>query len=275
MAFAVLIILTSGSGQQGSWLFLNSTLPFVQTEGEPYAEYRAILAPAVEKARADLPNYASQQSRYKKVAERIAAGSGEEWRPGEEQGALQEGRHPARSRRRYRPSASNTRISCCERSPLPSSNMSSRQDFARGILGGARANNAERMKRSERARAGLRNADRRLSALGRGAPHSDDLADVRGRQTFPASSTGRNIARRTGPRPRYQPDPARMAAGAGFGRMPRSAPLCLPGAVVVPRGDLPVCDFWRRRCGAALHAPGGMGRTCDYRHRARLQWPLC
>ena len=33
VAFAVLIILTSGSGQQGSWLFLNSTLPFVQTRG--------------------------------------------------------------------------------------------------------------------------------------------------------------------------------------------------------------------------------------------------
>ena len=67
VAFAVLIILTSGSGQQGSWLFLNSTLPFVRPRASPIREYRAILRPPVEKARADLPNYASQQSRYKKA----------------------------------------------------------------------------------------------------------------------------------------------------------------------------------------------------------------
>ena len=79
VAFAVLIILTSGSGQQGSWLFLNSTLPFVQTEGEPYAEYRAILAPLVEKARTDLPNYAAQQSRYKKILNGSRPEIGAEW----------------------------------------------------------------------------------------------------------------------------------------------------------------------------------------------------
>jgi hypothetical protein len=79
VAFAALIILTSGSGQQGSWLFLNSTLPFVQTAGEPYAEYRAILRPLVEKARANLPNYASQQSRYKKVLNGSRPDLGEEW----------------------------------------------------------------------------------------------------------------------------------------------------------------------------------------------------
>ncbi len=79
VAFAVLIILTSGSGQQGSWLFLNTTLPFVQTEGEPYAEYRAILRPLVEKARADMPNYATQQSRYKKVLNGSRPDLGEEW----------------------------------------------------------------------------------------------------------------------------------------------------------------------------------------------------
>jgi hypothetical protein len=67
IALAVLIIFTSGSGRQVSWLFLNSTLPFVQTEGEPYAEYRAVLKPFVEKAQADLGNYAERQRQYKKA----------------------------------------------------------------------------------------------------------------------------------------------------------------------------------------------------------------
>jgi hypothetical protein len=66
VGFAVLIIFTSGSGRQGSWLLLNSAFPFVKTEGEPYAEYRAILRPFVEKARADLENYAERQKIYKK-----------------------------------------------------------------------------------------------------------------------------------------------------------------------------------------------------------------
>jgi hypothetical protein len=60
VAFAVLIIFTAGSGQQGSWLFLNSTLPFVKTEGEPYSQYRAILKPFVDEVRANLPNYAAR-----------------------------------------------------------------------------------------------------------------------------------------------------------------------------------------------------------------------
>ena len=38
--------------------------------GRAFAEYRAILAPLVEKARTDLPNYAAQQSRYKKILKR-------------------------------------------------------------------------------------------------------------------------------------------------------------------------------------------------------------
>ena len=62
VAIAVVIFFTAGSGQQGSWLFLSSTLPFVRTEGEPYSQYRAMLKPAVEDVRADLPNYASRPS---------------------------------------------------------------------------------------------------------------------------------------------------------------------------------------------------------------------
>ena len=75
VGFAVLIILTSGSGQQGSWLFLSSTLPFVKTEGEPYAEYRAILRPIVQQVRADLGNYAARP-RYKKILSGARPGRG-------------------------------------------------------------------------------------------------------------------------------------------------------------------------------------------------------
>jgi hypothetical protein len=67
IALAVLIIFTSGSDRQGAWLLLNSTLPFVQTEGESYPQYRALLRPFVEKARADVENYATQQRQYKKA----------------------------------------------------------------------------------------------------------------------------------------------------------------------------------------------------------------
>lgn len=66
LALSAVVLLTGGSGSQGSWLFLNSSLPFVKTEGK-YPEYRAILRPWIEKARADLPNYAFRQSQYKKM----------------------------------------------------------------------------------------------------------------------------------------------------------------------------------------------------------------
>lgn len=65
--FVVLISLTSGGDSQGPWLFLSSTLPLVRTEGEPYAAERALLRPAVESARNDLPNYAFHQGPYKKM----------------------------------------------------------------------------------------------------------------------------------------------------------------------------------------------------------------
>ena len=64
---AVLIALTSGGDGQGPWLFLSSTLPFIKTEGEPYASERALIRPAIEAARADLPNYAFNQKLYKKM----------------------------------------------------------------------------------------------------------------------------------------------------------------------------------------------------------------
>ncbi|MCE9609053.1 MAG: hypothetical protein K8R23_02380 [Chthoniobacter sp.] len=63
---AVLIAMTSGGDKQGPWLFLSSTLPLVRAEGEPYARERALLRPAIEEARADLPNYAFNQSMFKK-----------------------------------------------------------------------------------------------------------------------------------------------------------------------------------------------------------------
>lgn len=63
---AGIMTFTSGGDGQGPWLFLSSTLPLVKTEGEMYAKERAILKPAIEKARADLPNYAFRQGIYKK-----------------------------------------------------------------------------------------------------------------------------------------------------------------------------------------------------------------
>ncbi|HSI16094.1 MAG TPA: hypothetical protein VK961_28855 [Chthoniobacter sp.] len=63
----ILLTLTSGSDSQGPWLFLSSTLPLVRTEGEPYAAERAMLKPAIESARQDLPNYAFRQGPYKKM----------------------------------------------------------------------------------------------------------------------------------------------------------------------------------------------------------------
>ena len=64
---AILFTLTSGSDSQGPWLFLSSTLPIVRAEGEPYAAERALLKPAIESARQDLPNYAFHQGPYKKM----------------------------------------------------------------------------------------------------------------------------------------------------------------------------------------------------------------
>ncbi len=79
VALAVMIMLTAGSNRQGGWLLLNTALPFVNTEGQPYAEYRAILKPFIEEARADLPNYADNQTRYKKALSGKRFLMGSEW----------------------------------------------------------------------------------------------------------------------------------------------------------------------------------------------------
>ena len=64
---AIAITLTSGGDGQGPGLLLSSTLPFIKTEGEPYAKERAMIKPYIEEARADLPNFAFNQKNYKKI----------------------------------------------------------------------------------------------------------------------------------------------------------------------------------------------------------------
>ena len=162
VAFAVLIILTSGSGKQGSWLFLNSTLPFVQTEGEPYAEYRAILRPACRESAHRSAELRGAAVSLQEDPERIAARDRRRMAgPGEEQGPLQEGRHPACSRRRHLASA---RI-CSSRAAKNRRcrrQYGSGQDITRGILGGARAQQCRAHEALRRARTGVWNVDRRL-----------------------------------------------------------------------------------------------------------------
>jgi len=64
---SVAIMLSSGSSEQGAWLLLSSALPVVRTEGAKYAEYRAVLKPYIEEARADISQYPWKQGRYKKI----------------------------------------------------------------------------------------------------------------------------------------------------------------------------------------------------------------
>lgn len=64
---AVLLAMNSGGDGQGPWLFLSSALPLVRAEGEPFARERALIRPAIEEARADLPNYAFNQQIFKKI----------------------------------------------------------------------------------------------------------------------------------------------------------------------------------------------------------------
>ena len=65
-AASVAIMLSAGSSQQGSWLLLSSALPVVKTEGAKHAEYRAVLKPHIEEARASIWQYPWEQGRYKK-----------------------------------------------------------------------------------------------------------------------------------------------------------------------------------------------------------------
>ncbi len=198
VAFAVLVILTSGSGQQGSWLFLNSALPFVQTQGEPYSEYRAILRPLVEKARANLPNYATQQSRYKKVLNGSRPDLGDEWP------AL------AKNKDLYKKVATRLALEGIISHPLEyahlvlrkiaaaADNMTSGKVSPAGILGGAGAEQCRAHEARKRARTRVRNADRRLPALGRSAPHRDDVANLCARETFRRAQLDQISARRNG-----------------------------------------------------------------------------
>lgn len=80
-AASVAVMLSAGSSSQGAWLLLSSTLPLVRTDGEKHAEYRAILRPHIEAARADLWQYPWQQGRYKKMlsASKGDATLGPEW----------------------------------------------------------------------------------------------------------------------------------------------------------------------------------------------------
>jgi hypothetical protein len=61
------IIFTTGSSKQGPWLLLSSTFPLVNPEQGKWPEYRKILRPFIEEARADISQYAWKQDRYKKM----------------------------------------------------------------------------------------------------------------------------------------------------------------------------------------------------------------
>lgn len=61
------VMLSSGKSDQGAWLLLSSALPVVRTDAGPWPEYRAILRPQIEEARADLSQYPWRQGRYKKM----------------------------------------------------------------------------------------------------------------------------------------------------------------------------------------------------------------
>ena len=67
VAVALVAILTSGSSRQSKWLLMSSVFPLVKTTGEPWADYRALLAPAIEKEKADWTTYPSRQGPYKKA----------------------------------------------------------------------------------------------------------------------------------------------------------------------------------------------------------------
>jgi hypothetical protein len=67
LGLSLVVALMPAKRSQGSWLLLSSAMPLVKLEGERFREYREILRPHVEAARADLKNYATNQSIYKKM----------------------------------------------------------------------------------------------------------------------------------------------------------------------------------------------------------------
>lgn len=64
---SAILMVTSGSAKQGSWLLLSSTLPLVPLEGEAWPEHRAALAPSIQEARALGLDYPWKQGHYKKA----------------------------------------------------------------------------------------------------------------------------------------------------------------------------------------------------------------
>lgn len=64
---SVVVMLSSGSSEQGSWLLLSSALPVVRTEGEKWREYRAMLRPYIEETRALGDQFPWEQAEYKKM----------------------------------------------------------------------------------------------------------------------------------------------------------------------------------------------------------------
>ncbi len=67
LGVSLAVILTTGSSKQGPWLLLSSTFPLVDTEHGKWPEYRKILRPYIEEARADISQYPWKQDRYKKM----------------------------------------------------------------------------------------------------------------------------------------------------------------------------------------------------------------
>ena len=158
VAFAVVIIFTAGSGQQGSWLFLNSTLPFVRTEGEPYSQYRAILKPACRAG--------AHQSAELCVAASLQEDAERGRRPdlGAEWHAL------TKNKALYKKVANRLAIEAVLAHPLEYAQIVLRKialadktcsprNSPAEFWKGQQAANAERIKRQKRAPAGLWNAD--------------------------------------------------------------------------------------------------------------------
>lgn len=67
LALSLIVIFTTGSSKQGPWLLLSSSLPLVDPDHGKWPEYRALLKPYIEEARADLSQYPWKQDRYKKM----------------------------------------------------------------------------------------------------------------------------------------------------------------------------------------------------------------
>ncbi len=81
VAFSLLLIATTGSSKQSSWLFLSSTLPLVNTQSGQWPEYRQALRPLVEATRTNPVDYPWEQGKYKKILNHAddPAWTGPEW----------------------------------------------------------------------------------------------------------------------------------------------------------------------------------------------------